>query len=73
MSSRDVPLQTVFGAALLQPIDSNLSLSFRGQYDFNDHIGVSLNAQNVNFGDGEVTNFNHVNEARYWLSLRVAR
>jgi outer membrane receptor for ferrienterochelin and colicins len=69
VSSVNMPMQASFGAATLEPIDAYFAFSLRGAIAINDHLELSLNAQNVNFGDGEVTNTNHQNEARYWLSL----
>ena len=71
VSSVDMPMQAPFGNVSLVPIDDVISASFRGEYRLNDHLSVALNAQNANFGDGEVTNTNTLTESRFWLSLRA--
>ena len=69
VSDTDMPIQAEFTAVGRAAIDDHIALSVRGGFDFNDHFGVSINAQNVNFGDGEVTNTHHQQESRVWLSL----
>ncbi|MAC87709.1 MULTISPECIES: TonB-dependent siderophore receptor [Maricaulis] len=69
VSSVDMPMQPAFGFVTSEAIGSQVALSLRGQYDLTDWLSVALNAQNVNFGDGEVTNTNHLNESRVWASL----
>jgi iron complex outermembrane receptor protein len=69
VSAIDMPMQGAFGVITLVPIDSHVGLSFRGAYEVNDHFTVSVNAQNANFGDGEITNTYGQNESRFWLSI----
>ncbi len=68
-SGIEMPVQSVFGAISLVPIDSHLALSFRGAYQVNDHFSIALNAQNANFDDAEVTNTFGQSESRFWLSF----
>uniref|UniRef100_UPI003A9183B2 TonB-dependent receptor plug domain-containing protein n=1 Tax=Maricaulis salignorans TaxID=144026 RepID=UPI003A9183B2 len=68
-SAIDMPMQAVFGSTTQVPIDSTLSLSLRGAYEINDHFDLSVNAQNVNYGDGEVTNSVFQTESRVWVSI----
>lgn len=63
------PLQPVFGLPTQVAIDGYVAMSFRAGYRFNDHMAVSLNAQNANFDDGEVTSANAQSEQRVWLGL----
>ncbi|WP_417495223.1 TonB-dependent receptor plug domain-containing protein [Maricaulis sp.] len=69
VSGIDMPVQGAFGAISLVPVDSHLAVSFRGAYQVNDNFTVSLNAQNANFDDGQVTNTFGENESRFWLSF----
>ena len=69
VSGVDMPMQGVFGLTTQEAIDATLAVSLRGAYEINDHFEISLNAQNANFGDGEVTNANHQTESRVWVSL----
>lgn len=71
VSSVDMAMQPGFGVVTRVAIDDVVSASFRGEYVINDHLSVALNAQNANFGDGEVTNTNTLTESRFWLSLRA--
>lgn len=71
VSSIDMPMQPVFGPITSVPVDGYTAFSFRGGWDVNEHVGFSLNAQNVNFGDGEITNTHHEHESRVWVGLTV--
>ena len=72
VSSIVSPIQPVFGSVTQMAIDDQLSASFRAGYRLNDHVGVSVNAQNANFGDGEVVNVNYQPGARYWVQLTAS-
>ncbi|WP_339737266.1 TonB-dependent receptor [uncultured Maricaulis sp.] len=69
VSAINMPNQPVFGTITLDPIDSYIALSMRAGYEINDHFTVAVNAQNANFGSGEVTNTHHQTESRVWVSL----
>lgn len=63
------PLQPVFGVPTQVDIDAYVAVSLRAGYRFNDHVAVSVNAQNANFGDGENTGANAQGESRVWFGL----
>jgi outer membrane receptor for ferrienterochelin and colicins len=69
VSGVDMPMQPSFGSITSVALDSHLGMSVRANYELTDHVGVSLNGQNINFGDGEVTNTHHQTESRFWLQL----
>ncbi|WP_417482201.1 TonB-dependent receptor plug domain-containing protein [Maricaulis sp.] len=69
VSAINMPMQPVFGTLTLVPIDAYIALSMRGAYQINDHFTVAVNAQNANFGDGEVTNSTSQTESRVWVSI----
>lgn len=69
VSEVDMPGQYDFGITELREVSAAWGLSFQAGYELNEHFGVRVNAQNVTYGDGEVVNTHHQNEARYWLSL----
>ena len=71
VSDTTMPFQPVFGAVASREIDGHISFSGRASYALSDNLDLSLTAQNVNFGDGELTAPVYETEARYWVSLRA--
>ncbi|MBG34360.1 MAG: TonB-dependent receptor [Oceanicaulis sp.] len=71
VSDTTMPFQPVFGAVASREIDGHISFSGRASYALSDNLDLSLTAQNVNFGDGELTTPVYETEARYWVSLRA--
>ncbi|WP_306015461.1 TonB-dependent siderophore receptor [Oceanicaulis sp. MMSF_3324] len=71
VSDTVMPFQPVFGAVASRDIDGHISFSGRASYELSDNLDLSLTAQNVNFGDGELTTPVYETEARYWVSLRA--
>ncbi len=71
VSDTVMPFQPVFGAVASRDIDGHISFSGRASYELTDNLDLSLTAQNVNFGDGELTTPVYETEARYWVSLRA--
>jgi iron complex outermembrane receptor protein len=69
VSETTSPFQATFGLPSQVAVDSYVALSFRAGYRLNDHVSVSLSAQNANFGGGEVTNVNTESESRFWFGL----
>ena len=69
VSDTTSPMQSNFGGVTVEEIDAHLAASFRVGYRFNDHVGVSFNAQNATYGDGETTNVNFQPASRMWLQL----
>ncbi len=65
------PFLPNFGNAQSREIDGHVSFSGRASYALTDNLDLSLTAQNVNFGDGEVISPVYETEARYWVSLRA--
>jgi len=63
------PLTPMFGTSTMVDIDAHMALSARAGYRLNDHLDVSLTAQNVNYGDGEAVNVSRLAERRVWLQL----
>lgn len=72
VSGTSMPFIQVFGLAPIREIDSHIALSGRASYALSDNLALSLTAQNVNFGNGEMTTPVYETEARYWLSLRAS-
>ena len=73
VSSTYMPLQpALFGGVTEPESDGYVALSVRGGYQLNDHLAVAVNAQNANFGDGELTNSGLATESRFWGSLRAS-
>jgi outer membrane receptor for ferrienterochelin and colicins len=66
------PLQPTFGIPTMVEIDAAVSASFRAGYRINDHIAFTVNAQNANHGDGELTNVNTQSESRAWIALAAS-
>jgi len=71
VSDTTMPFQPVFGSYASREIDAHVSFSGRASYELTDNLDLSLTAQNVNFGDGELTTPVYETEARYWVSLRA--
>jgi len=71
VSDTTMPFQPVFGVVSSREIDGHISFSGRASYALTDNLDLSLTAQNVNFGDGELTTPVYETEARYWVSLRA--
>ncbi|WP_300532191.1 TonB-dependent receptor [Maricaulis sp.] len=72
VSGTTSPFQPEFGTLTRYDLDASLAASFRAGYRISDHVNVSLNAQNANFGSGEITNVNYQPASRTWLQLSTA-
>ena len=71
-SSTVMPFQPVFGAYRSRDIDATAALSARVGYTLTDNVAIAISAQNVNFGDGELTTPVFETEARYFATLRAS-
>lgn len=72
VSATTSPFQPEFGVLTQYELDAALAASFRAGFKVNDHVNVSLNAQNANFGSGEIANVNYQPASRTWLQLSTS-
>jgi iron complex outermembrane receptor protein len=71
VSDTTSPVQPAFGMVQVVDIDAHLATSVRAGYRLNEHFTLSLNAQNMGYGDGELTNVNYQPNRRVWLQLKA--